>query len=176
MLRGPLVLGVLALALAALAAFGEGFWTLGFGTAAAILLVVALLQQGARRLGLWRKRSEERRLGQLLEHDATPCFTTDAFGQVGFQNQAATARFGASDGGTILAALKDHFAAPSAVLYRLQSRANSQGAAREDVTTQKGQPVFRCIASPRKAICGGWRIFPSVAALGAGPRRSACRC
>lgn len=46
MLRGPLVLGVLALALAALAAFGEGFWTLGFGTAAAILLVVALLQQG----------------------------------------------------------------------------------------------------------------------------------
>ena len=139
MLRGPLMLGVLALALAALAAFGEGFWTLGFGTAAAILLVVALLQQGARRLGLWRKRSEERRLGQLLEHDATPCFTTDAFGQVGFQNQAATARFGASDGGTILAALKDHFAAPSAVLYRLQSRANSQGAAREDVTTQKGQ-------------------------------------
>ena len=78
MVRGPLVLGVLALALAALAAFGEGFWTLGFGTAAAILLVVALLQQGARRLGLWRKRSEERRLGQLLEHDATPCFTTDA--------------------------------------------------------------------------------------------------
>ena len=74
----------------------------------------------------------------LVGHDATPCFTSDAHGQIGFQNAAARARFGAEAGSTLMSALKDHFAAPSAVLYRLQTRASHSGGAREDVATRRG--------------------------------------
>ena len=92
------------------------------------------------RAGLAARRSlqTEQRLALLVEKDATPCFTTDPLGQIKFQNAAARTRFTACDGTTLIAALKDHFASPAAVLYRLQSRAGSLGAAREDVVTRRG--------------------------------------
>jgi two-component system, cell cycle sensor histidine kinase and response regulator CckA len=111
---------------------------LGLVTAALTLILLALLQSGAKRLSGLRAAREEARLAQLVAQDATPCFTTDAYGQIGHQNAAASKRFAATEQGTLVAALKDHFAAPSAVLYRLQSRANAMGAAREDVATQRG--------------------------------------
>ena len=51
---------------------------------------------------------------------------------------AARSRFAVAEGSTLIAALSDHFASPSSVLFRLQSRAANQGAAREDVVTRKG--------------------------------------
>lgn len=90
----------------------------------------------------WRQirlaKLEEDRLLQLVGPDATPCFVTDSYGQIGFQNTAAKTRFAAEDSSTLVAALRDHFAAPSAVLYRLQSRAANGGSAREDVVTRRG--------------------------------------
>jgi two-component system, cell cycle sensor histidine kinase and response regulator CckA len=85
-----------------------------------------------------RERSETRRIAQVVERDAAPCFTTDAAGMIGYQNAAAGARFGSCDGETLLSALADHFANPAAVLHRLQSRAAQSGAAREDVVMQRG--------------------------------------
>ncbi len=85
-----------------------------------------------------RDRQLEKRLGLLVGQDATPCFTTDQHGQIGFQNAAARTRFGVQDGQTLVSTLNDHFASPSAVLYRLQSRAANIGAAREDVVTRRG--------------------------------------
>ncbi len=99
---------------------------------------LAMLQQSA---GWWarlRQKRLETGLIALVGLDATPCFTSDAYGQIGNQNAAATARFGAATGGTLISVLKDHFAAPSAVLYRLQTRASHSGAAREDVATRRG--------------------------------------
>jgi two-component system cell cycle sensor histidine kinase/response regulator CckA len=90
----------------------------------------------------WLRQSGERRLERTLERmagaDATPCFTTDAAGVVGFLNAAAVKRFGQAEGGSLAAALNDHFASPSSVLFRLQSRAEASGAAREDVVTRAG--------------------------------------
>ena len=80
----------------------------------------------------------EYRLAHLVEQDAAPCFTTDTVGEIRFQNAAARTRFGAKDGSTLISTLKDHFASPAAVLYRLQSRAGNLGAAREDVVTRRG--------------------------------------
>ncbi len=80
----------------------------------------------------------ESQLDRLIGCDATPCFTTDSIGQIQYQNQAAKSRFPTEDGSSLIAALTDHFASPSAVLFRLQSRAANQGAAREDVVTRKG--------------------------------------
>ena len=80
----------------------------------------------------------QQRLVHLVDQDAAPCFTTDPLGEIQFQNAAARARFTARDGSTLISALKDHFASPAAVLYRLQSRAGNTGAAREDVVTRRG--------------------------------------
>ena len=96
------------------------------------------LQQGA---ATWAKRAMQRteaQIDRLVGQDATPCFSTDSIGQIQYRNAAAKIRFAAVDGSTLIAALSDHFASPSAVLFRLQSRAANQGAAREDVVTRKG--------------------------------------
>jgi two-component system, cell cycle sensor histidine kinase and response regulator CckA len=90
----------------------------------------------------WRENRnrnfEDRQLSALIGADATPCFSTDANGRIGFQNIAAQARFSANIGSTLVTALRDHFAAPSVVLYRLQSKASFSAAAREDVVTRRG--------------------------------------
>jgi len=99
---------------------------------------VVLLVRGLVVLDNWRERQLEMRLARLIGQDATPCFTTDEIGQIGFQNKSAEERFGKRNGATLVSALSDHFANPASVLYRLQSRACNRGAAREDVLTRRG--------------------------------------
>jgi len=91
-------------------------------------------------LAQWRRHRAgqlDRRLASLMAQDAAPCFTTDSLGEIGFRNSAATARF-PTGAATLVATLAEHFAAPSSVLFRLQTRAAAQGAAREDVVTRRG--------------------------------------
>ena len=83
------------------------------------------------------ERAGARAMTRLVGQDATPCFATDTLGQIHFRNAAALSRFG-QDSVTLMAALNDHFASPASVLFRLQSRAAQNGAAREDVVTRRG--------------------------------------
>ncbi|MDR7125243.1 two-component system cell cycle sensor histidine kinase/response regulator CckA [Pseudorhodobacter sp. 4114] len=83
------------------------------------------------------ERAAERSVALLVGQDATPCFTTDAQGQILYRNTAAQARFGGA-AASLMSALQDHFASPASVLYRLQSRAQTAGATREDVVTRRG--------------------------------------
>lgn len=99
---------------------------------------LAMVQQSSGWMATRRQNLLEARLIALVGLDATPCFTSDAHGQISYQNAAAGTRFGPAAGGTLISVLKDHFAAPSAVLYRLQTRASHSGAAREDVATRRG--------------------------------------
>ncbi len=89
----------------------------------------------------WLSRRRHRRLLATLDaivaEDAAPCFATDTQGAVRYRNRSAVARFGA-DEATLTATLGDVFAHPSAVLYRLQHRAQRLGAAHEDVVTRRG--------------------------------------
>ena len=101
-------------------------------------LCLIILERARRWLKARHGLQTQKRLAQLVEQDATPCFTTDSVGEIQFQNASARARFTAEDGSTLISALKDHFASPAAVLYRLQSRAGNLGAAREDVVTRRG--------------------------------------
>ncbi|MEO6301067.1 MAG: ATP-binding protein [Paracoccaceae bacterium] len=97
-------------------------------------------------MGLWfapgmARLAARRRLAvmvRLVGHDATPCLMADKHGQILYQNESAAARFGAGNGETMIAALAEHFASPAAVLYRLQNRAATVGAGREDVVTRRG--------------------------------------
>lgn len=85
-----------------------------------------------------QRSAVDKRLAALIGLDAAPCFTTDDIGQIGYQNTAAVDRFGNRDGTSLVAALKDHFANPGAVLFRLQNRAANLGTGREDVVTRRG--------------------------------------
>lgn len=74
----------------------------------------------------------------LVDNDDTPSFLTNFDGQISFKNAAATDRFndrGAQSLGTVFS---DLFANPGAVLFRLQSKAQALGSAREDIVTRKG--------------------------------------
>lgn len=140
--RGPqavVVLLLLALAAMAVVVFAQGA-KLQIGAAIIGLTFVCLIlvARGLNGLRALDARRLDRRLVQMTGFDATPSFTTDAHGQICFQNAAAQERFGGSEGATLVAVLKDAFAAPSAVLYRLQARAAHAGGAREDVVSRRG--------------------------------------
>ena len=102
------------------------------------LCMLVLVVRGLVLAGCLRVVGLERNLIRLLGHDTAPCFSTDGTGVIGFQNLAASDRFGNRNGVTLIAALQDHFASPASVLYRLQSRAMCRGFAREDVVTRRG--------------------------------------
>ena len=137
--RGIFLLLVLAVAALVVAAFTP-YRPVQVGSAIIGLTFVALIfvARGLTGLRLLEQRRLDRRLIQMTGQDATPSFTTDDQGQIRFQNAAARDRFGGVEGNTLVAVLQEAFAAPSAVLYRLQAHASHGGAAREDVVTRRG--------------------------------------
>lgn len=84
-----------------------------------------------------RQVTLQRSVASFVERDASPSFTTNRLGQIGYRNRAARERFGA-DAETLLSSLKGILASPSATLYRLQSQAMMEGFAREDVVVRRG--------------------------------------
>jgi len=129
-------------------------------------LCLAIVLRAA--VGLTR-RAEARQAGQfglLVSHDAAPCFVADAIGQIRSQNASAQAKFGDRDGTTLVAALGDHFASPSAVLYRLQNRAEHYGSAREDVVTRRGHTRLAVHRLPDDKYL--WRLEEFLDRAGAG--------
>jgi len=103
----------------------------GLGGLAVAIKVFAIRQEGA-------QRQLFQAVSQFVERDASPSFTTDNEGLIGYQNRAAVDKFGERDGATLVAALSDYFASPAAVLHRLQTAATANGAAREDVVMRRG--------------------------------------
>jgi two-component system cell cycle sensor histidine kinase/response regulator CckA len=133
----------LVLVLAAAALGGLALVMQGWGQLSALVagLTLALLTLGFALRDWMVRAGQDRRarmLSDLVGEDAAPCFMSDAEGQILWANPAARARFDAGDAGTLAGTLSAQFAAPGAVLYRLQNRALQGGAAREDVVTRRG--------------------------------------
>ncbi len=74
----------------------------------------------------------------FIEKDATPSFVTDEDGVVHACNNAASQNFQSSENETLAGALRSVLANPSAVLFRLKSKAAQNGSAREDIVTRRG--------------------------------------
>lgn len=92
----------------------------------------------------------------LVGEDAAPCFSTDDSGRVLFRNASAMARFGNNAAATLVGVLHKQFASPSAVLFRLQSRAANTGAAREVCGDAAGPSApCRFIGWRQIVSCGG---------------------
>jgi len=103
--------------------------TLGFVTA---------IVQGNKYLHQRRHASAYHHISKFVENDASPSFVTDKQGEVGFLNAVAKERFADCSGKSLAHVLRDLFANPSAVLFRMQNKALATGAAREDVVTRRG--------------------------------------
>lgn len=113
------------------------------GVTLAVLVVVIKVSQMLYQRRLAR---EEVLLFRLVGEDAAPAFTTDRVGEIHLRNKAADERFAGTSATTLIATLSDHFASPGAVMFRLQSRAEQRGAAREDVVTRRGHLRLSCTA------------------------------
>ena len=138
-----------------------GLWAAGAGMA---FLAVSLK--------IFAKRHENAQkqlfaaVSHFVDRDASPSFTTDAEGLIGYQNRAAKEKFGDRDGATLVAALSDYFASPAAVLHRLQSAATSKGAAREDVVMRRGHIRLSVHQIGRDGFL--WRLEDIAERTGAG--------
>ena len=135
------VLMLLAVALGAAAIAVLGHDVMARLAAASVALTMAVLILGLKfrtRQTNRRERRQEAQLIGLVGHDAAPCYLTDRNGQILYQNASAHARFNAGEGEALVAALRQHFASPSSVLFRLQNRAVQAGFGREDVVTRRG--------------------------------------
>lgn len=74
----------------------------------------------------------------FVENDASPSFLTDIDGAVTYRNNAAKERFRDAKSETLVAAFTGLFANPSAILFRLQNRAEIVGSARDDIVARRG--------------------------------------
>lgn len=139
---GPRVVAVLVLA-AVLAAigiwgpFGDFVDRLLIAAAGSMSVVSAVLAFWGHRVSAARTMARDMLAG-FIEKDANPSFVTDDEGQILTRNSAARVRFSDDQAETLAATLRSIFANPSAVLFRLQSRARIDGNANEDIVTRRG--------------------------------------
>nr|WP_282569160.1 ATP-binding protein [Aliiroseovarius sp. S1339] len=131
------------LALAAL--FVGSAWFVGFPVPGLVLLLIGLtflsLALTVSVLSMHHRRQQKalfHTVQRFVGKDAAVSFATDADGMIRYQNAAAVAEFGDQTGAPLASAVKDMFAAPASVLFRLQNKAQARGAAREDVVLRRG--------------------------------------
>ena len=115
-------------------------WRVGVGVVGASLLVTLALVLIANRVAGYAARDVGAVLKRLVQAETTPSVVTDATGAVLFANQDAAQKYRTIAGARLDDCLRSVFANPSAVLFRLQSRASRQGQAQEGVAT-KGRTV-----------------------------------
>ena len=104
----------------------------------ASLLAATVLIHYLNRRNSQAQKHLHRTIAGFVELDASPSFTTDLDGRIGYRNKAAIERFGGANRETLIATLGNIFASPAATLRRLQNKAIDMGAAREDVVMRRG--------------------------------------
>ncbi|MFV2052903.1 ATP-binding protein [Aliiroseovarius sp. YM-037] len=93
----------------------------------------------ALKLGQRKKHGRlTKQIAALTELDKASCFVTDRDGEIVYQNTTAADRFSDCKAFSLAHVFRDLFANPSAVLFRLQNKAQAVGAAQEDVVTRRG--------------------------------------
>ncbi len=77
-------------------------------------------------------------IGAFIEKDASPSFVCTADGEVLRANAAARQAYATRRGETLAGTLRNTFANPGGILFRLKGQASVEGAAREDIVTRRG--------------------------------------
>ncbi|KPP89417.1 MAG: two-component system, cell cycle sensor histidine kinase and response regulator CckA [Rhodobacteraceae bacterium HLUCCA08] len=103
-----------------------------------VLLAVAFYALATERLSVLRQQAALRAVSDMVEQDAALAYVTDMDGRILYRNRAAKDRPPTLGSETVGHALRDFFANPAAVMFRLQDKAATLGAAREDIVTRRG--------------------------------------
>lgn len=136
--HGGAMLGLGASAAVAAVLVRDALFASALFSVAGALLAVMAMAWVVGRLARRRNRQSVRAVTEFVAHDAAPSVLADADGGICHANASARARFGVSENATVASLLPDVFANPSAVLHRLQLRAQTNGAAREDAVMRQG--------------------------------------
>lgn len=110
----------------------------GLGAVSLTLTSVAALMAFQARVRLKARAMASELLTGFIAKDSSPSFVADEEGMIHAINAAAEKRFADVEKETMTGTLRSVLANPAAVLFRLQSRAKEEGAAREDVVTRRG--------------------------------------
>ncbi|MDA5095698.1 ATP-binding protein [Aliiroseovarius sp. KMU-50] len=130
------------------------------------LLCLALLVKGLSTWHLIRLSRLRATLSSYAEHDASAIFATDPDGEVIYVNQIGSVQYSAEVGRTLSLAFRNLYASPSAMLSRLQSRAEVSHSASEDVVLRRGH--VRVSVHAMEATGFLWRIDALGEVAGAG--------
>lgn len=136
--RGPALAGLSGLVVLASIMVPDTHLSIALVGMASVLLSTLSLAWLASRMTGWRDKRKVAVIRDLVGQDLLPAVVTDPLGEIVFSNQAAIARFGAGTGITLAALLKGALAHPAPILFRLQAKADTCGAAREDIVTRGG--------------------------------------
>jgi len=109
-----------------------------------------------------------RSVAQFVTNDSTPFLVTNAQGEILTQNPASERMFGKVLGGALATILSDRVGNPSAILYRLQARADAAGSAREEIVTNSDSLLLAVhVIGPDSYA---WRVeLQNVQGAGTGP-------
>lgn len=145
----------------AAAGFGtSGLVQVGFLGVGATLLMLCAWIVATGRTADQSTRQFSRFVSELIGNDMASCLLSGPDGVIIYRNPAAQSQLDARDAQTLAGALKNTLANPGAILFRLETRATSQGSAFEDVVTRRGHvriSVHR--AGPDRFL---WRIEKSA--------------
>ncbi|MEP1765949.1 MAG: ATP-binding protein [Sulfitobacter sp.] len=123
-------------------------------TLSLIFIIVALI---ILRVGhIIARKQGERYVSHFVSNDSTPSFITTTDGHISNQNPAAERVFGKAVNRTLVSVLSERMGNPGAILYRLQSRAEAAGAAREEIVTNSGHLLLAVHALAGSSFA--WRI------------------
>ncbi len=131
-LGAAVLLGVMA------ALVPERVIQMGLTAASLGLLGLGLAVMFATRQANARRNMTIEAVSGFIEKDASPSFVCDQDGEVVRANAAARKAYGTRGGETLAGTLRNTFANPGGILFRLQGVAKDAGSAREDIVTRKG--------------------------------------
>ncbi len=124
------------------------------GSLAVLVTGLCLLQLGQRAA----RAQSHHTAAQFIANDSAPGFIVTADGQITFANPAAFGQFGDTVVSTLAKVLCAHIANPGPILFRLQSRAEGAGCAREEIVTSSGQIILAVHDIGQDGFA--WRVEP----------------
>lgn len=121
---------------------------------ACVVVVLAILRSGHHLAGAQHHNS----VAHFILNDSAPSFITKSDGQITFANAAATRTFGTRENATLSSVLSERMGNPGPILFRLQSRAEATGSAREEIVSNSGQLMLAVHAIGQNGFA--WRVEP----------------
>ncbi|MEM1101225.1 MAG: ATP-binding protein, partial [Pseudomonadota bacterium] len=123
---------------------------------AAALFAMALMVNVLSAWYAWRQRAMVSSVAGFLQNDSAPSLMTDASGAIMTRNRAADERFSTAEARSLAECFSGLFANPAPILFRLQNKAMTLGAARDDIVTRRGHVRLAVHALTRDSFL--WRL------------------